>query len=155
MRSTPQLTLPSASLSREEWRSGSKEFDRLFLHHGIEVRGKPFELDRVRIYNLQRQGRLVWIVARDDGYAEPIGYQLSFWYRNLHWNEIEATDDLWYVSPDWRRDGIGSALKRLAHYELGRHGAVRVFDNIREAAHARLMGELGYEPWGTRWVKKI
>jgi len=154
MRSTPQLTLPSASLSREEWHSGSQEFNELFVRHGVEVRGKPFELDRPRIYALQRQGRLVWIVARND-FGEPIGYQLSFWYRNLHWNEIEATDDLWYVTPGHRRQGIGAALKSLAHIELARHGAIRVFDNIREAAHAKLMGELGYEPWGTRWNRKL
>jgi GNAT superfamily N-acetyltransferase len=130
------------------------EFNELFVRHGVEVRGKPFELDRARIANLQKQGRLVWIVARS-GFGLPVGYQLSFWYRNLHWNEFEATDDLWYVTPDLRRQGIGATLKSLAHHELRRHGALRVFDNIRAAAHAKLMGELGYEVYGTRWMKKL
>lgn len=154
MPSTPQLTLPSASLSREDWPKDTAEFDDMFVRHGIEVRGKPFDIDWERIAQMQRQGRLVWIVARSD-FGLPIGYQLSFWYRNLHWNEIEATDDMWFVVMSARRNGVGAALKALAHNELKRHGAVRVYDNVRHTEQSRLMGQCGFDVWGTRWVKTL
>jgi hypothetical protein len=146
-----------ASVSREEWPIGNSEFsefEQMFANHGIEVRGKPVELDRRRLSQLNMCGRLIWIVARSD-FGLPIGYQLSFWYRNLHWDEREAIDDLWFVVPSARCAGVGSKLKIIAHDELKRDGVVRVFDNIRESVHARLMGSLGFDPWGTRWVKQL
>src|ERR1700686_2215600 len=82
-------------------------FKRLFNEHGMEVRGKPFELDYRRYYQIQSEGRLVWIVARSIETDAPIGYACSFWYRDLHFNERVAADDLWFVTPAYREQGVG------------------------------------------------
>jgi RimJ/RimL family protein N-acetyltransferase len=118
------------------------------------VRGKPLELDLIRYRGLQKQGRLVWIVARSDG-GLPVGYSSSHWGRDLNFNEQVAWDGLWFVTPSARGVGVGTELKRLAHAELKRHGCVRVYDLIREDAHWRLLDKIGFDIWGTRWVKEL
>ena len=158
MQSTKLSTQPLALVSRELFPHGltrrGGEFRSLFDEHGLEVRGRAFELDYGRYSQLQKQGRLVWIVARAD--ELPVGYCCSFWYRDLHYcADYAATDDLWYVMPAFRRRGIGTELKKCCHVELHRHGIRRVYDNIRGDEHAPLMGELGYEKWATRWIKTL
>jgi len=135
---------------------GRQQFKGLFLSHGIEVRNKGFDLDFQRYYQIEKEGRLVWIVARTVEHSIPIGYACSFWYRDMHFNERVAADDLWYVDQSYRHSGIGKALKVMCHVELKRCGVVRVYDAIRESyRHPTLMQDLGFEKWGCRWVKML
>jgi GNAT superfamily N-acetyltransferase len=120
--------------------------------HAMEVRGKRFRLDYARYTQMELEGRLVWIVARAKG--DPVGYACSWWYRDLHFDERCAADDLWYVCPEYRRRGIGRRLKEAAHEILENCGVVRIGDNIRHGGVSlSLMGELGFEHWGTRWIR--
>ena len=134
-----------------------EQFRGLFLSHGIEVRGKGFDLDFSRYYHIEREGRLVWVVARTIDHNIPIGYACSFWYRDLHFcDERVAADDLWFVDKSYRRSGIGKAVKVMNHVELKRQGVVRVYDTIRATYnHPTLMQDLGFEKWGHRWAKTL
>jgi hypothetical protein len=130
------------------------EFSELFQAHGIEVRGKPFDLDFRRYHQIETEGRLVWIVARSGGV--PIGYACSFWYRDLHFDERVAADDLWFVHKDYRCKGIGESLKERCHADLKSQGVVKIYDTIRAAYnHPGLMSDLGFEFWGHRWRKTL
>jgi hypothetical protein len=133
------------------------EFAELFQAHGVEVRGKPFDLDFRRYRVIEREKRLVWIVARSIETDAPIGYACSFWYRDLHFNERVAADDLWFVRKDFRNKGVGIAVKTMCHEELKKQGVVRIYDAIRESYHhPRLMREIGFDKlWGFRWVKEL
>jgi hypothetical protein len=147
--------LPSASVNREVFPIGTiHEFDDLWIRHGIEVRGKPLELDRLRYAQLQNKGRLVWIVARSD-FGVPIGYSCSHWGRDLNFNERVGYDGLWFVTPAARGVGIGTTLKEIAHAELKRNGCLRVYDIIREDTHWKQLASIGFTAWGTRWVKEL
>ena len=132
-------------------------FGPLFEAHGIEVRGKPFDLDYRRYYSIEAEGRLVWIVASavgDGARLTPIGYACSFWYRDMHFNERVAADDLWYVAPAHRERGVGKVVKLMCHAELKKQGVVLIYDAIRtDHNHPTLMQELEFEVWGRRWVK--
>jgi len=133
-------------------------FGPLFRDHGIEVRGKPFELDYKRYYQIEAEGRLVWIVASTVGHGPhltPIGYACSFWYRDLHFNERVAADDLWFVRKDYRGSGVGKTVKLMCHAELKKQGVVTIYDTIRAVGfrHGTLMKELDFEPYGIRWKK--
>jgi hypothetical protein len=129
-------------------------FNSLFADHGREVRGKPFDLDFRRYGQIEREGRLVWIVARSIETDAPIGYACSFWYRDLHFNERVAADDLWFVRRGYRRSGVGKTVKLMCHAELKKQGVVRIYDAIRsDHNHPKLMQELEFEVWGHRWVK--
>ena len=132
-------------------------FGPLFHGHGMEVRGKPFELDYKRYYQIEAEGRLVWIVASTVDHGPrltPIGYACSFWYRDLHFDERVAADDLWFVRKDFRGSGVGKTVKLMCHAELKKQGVVRIYDAIRsDYNHPTLMQELEFEVWGRRWVK--
>src|ERR1700719_1785527 len=119
--------------------AGGTGFAELFQAHGIEVRGKPFDLDFRRYQAIEYEGRLVWIVARFTGV--PIGYACSFWYRDLHFDERVAADDLWFVHKDYRNKGVGLTLKLMCHEVLKEHGVVRISDTIRATGfvHPNLM----------------
>ncbi len=132
------------------------EFARLFDLHGREVRGKPFNLDFKRYHQIEFDKRLVWIVARSMETGVPIGYACSFWYRDLHFDERVAADDLWFVQKEFRRSGVGKTVKVMCHTELAKAGVVRICDSIRGAYnHPTLMQDIGFEKWGTRWTKNV
>lgn len=139
------------------------EFEALFKMHGVEVAGKPFELDYRRYFQLEADGRLVFVVARDDerrlkvtGHADAIGYSCHFWYRDLHFNRRRCADDLWFVLPQYRNRGIGTALKFLGHDMMHYRGCVQATDVIRnQFDHPNLMVGLKYAPRATQWIKDL
>jgi GNAT superfamily N-acetyltransferase len=146
-------------IGREIFPPPVSDFAPLFEAHGIEVRGQPFQLDFKRYNQLEFEGRLVWVVARHRDMIPwrdriPVGYSCHYWYRDLHFDERCATDDLWYVSKEYRGRGIGRRLKEMGHEILEKAGVTRIGDNIRDGAvSADQMAELGFEPWGTRWIR--
>jgi hypothetical protein len=148
--------LEDVTYAREQFPKLTGAFDTLFDEHGMEVRGKPFELDWGRIREIERQGRLVWIVARSIQTRAPIGYSCSFWYRDLHFDEIIAADDMWFVRRPFRGRGVGESLKQRGHFELAKAGVCRIYELVREAYnHPVLMEKIGFEKWGSRYVKII
>lgn len=141
--------------AREIFPGAKSEFDRLFFKHGLEVRGRPFELDFKRYHQLEFEKRLIWIVARWAKSNAPIGYSCHYWYRDLHYNERVGADDLWFVDRRVRALGIGFTLKLIGHDELWKCGVVETGDNIRATfRHNKLMDDLGFEKWGTRWKRR-
>jgi GNAT superfamily N-acetyltransferase len=148
-------------IGREIFPPPVSEFGSLFEAHGMEVRGKPFRLDFKQYHKIEFDGRLVWVVARDRRHYDPleapnraVGYSCSWWYRDMHFDERCAADDLWYVSPEYRDRGIGQRLKQAAHEILEKAGVVRIGDNIRHGGvHDDLMAGFNFVSWGTRWVK--
>ena len=127
------------------------EFHQLFVDHGIEARGRELELDVVRYAQMERDGRLGWFVARQEG--APIGYSLHYVYVGLHGPERLGHDDIWYVRPDCRHRGIGRALKELGHGWLREKGCVSTEDIVRGTLHRDLLQSMGYTHWGSRWMK--
>jgi GNAT superfamily N-acetyltransferase len=158
MLNISSLTKPSGSVEPiivcpEIFPPPVSDFAPLFEAHAMEVRGKPFRLDYKRYHELEFEGRLVWVAARSMKRG-PVGYACSWWYRDMHFDERCAAEDLWYVCPEYRRRGIGRRLKETAHEILEKCGVTRIGDNIRHGGvSADQMAELGFEPWGTRWTK--
>ena len=144
-------------ISRERFPLGTQaaEFDELFERHGQEVRGKPLKVASYRYLTIEAEGRLVWIVARNDN--QPIGYSAHYWYQDLNFaDERVATDTLWFVLPEYRGMGIGRQMKEMGHATLKGLGALRTYDFIRGSYdHLNLMRDIGFKPWGTRWVKDL
>jgi GNAT superfamily N-acetyltransferase len=132
-------------------------FAALFRSHGIEVRGKPFELDYRRYFQLESDGRLIFIVGRDKNLeSQPIGYSCHFWYRDLHFNERICCDDLWFVMPEYRGRGIGRALKVKGHSMMAAMGAIEAKDTIRGAfAHTNLMDAIGFKVKALQWTRDL
>jgi acetyltransferase (GNAT) family protein len=141
---------------KETFPGPKSEFDCLFDAHGREVRGEPFDLDFRRYRQIELEGRLVWIVARDNASGSPVGYACSWWYRDMHFDERVAADDLWFVHKYFRHGGIGKVLKTRCHQELERNGVMRVYDSIRLGGVLNgQMVRLGFRPWGMRWLRLL
>jgi GNAT superfamily N-acetyltransferase len=129
------------------------DFYELFDAHGIEARGRPLDLDIVRYAMIEREGRLAFFVARSE--AKPVGYSCHYFFAALHGSERLGHDDIWYVKPEHRGRGIGRALKEMGLAWLREKNCVNTEDIIRGKLHAELLQSMGYEAWGTKWVRKL
>jgi hypothetical protein len=127
----------------------------LFNAHGQEVRGRNMKIFWNRYYAIERDRRLVWIVARDEETATPIGYSCHWWYIDMHFGDKVATDDLWYVIPAARKLGIGRRLKEIGLACLVEAGVQRTYDMIRTDGPWQAMKNLGYYESGIRWSKDL
>lgn len=129
--------------------------NELFNAHGMELRGVPAKLDVSRYLQIQKEGRLVYITARDEkGIIQ--GYSNHYWHRHLHFPIRVAQDDAWYVMPALRNQGIGKRLREKALEELKKDGVQYVYGRLKvKHPHDNSMQELGYEPWETVWLKKL
>lgn len=147
------------SYAREKFPSlfgpDGQKWNDLFDAHGMEVRGRKFKLFWSRYYEIERQSRLIWIVARNHETGEPVGYSCHWWYVDMHFSDVIGADDLWYVIPAMRKLGIGRNVKLIGLHCLKKAGAVRTYDLIRDDGPWRTLKALGYEVWGTRWVSDL
>lgn len=140
-------------INREQFPTGS-EFEPLWEKHGIEVVGKPMDLNIAEYQRIEDQNRLIWIVARVDGH--PVGYSGHVIYYDRHFKSDKiAADDIWYVKPEFRKKGLGKALKRVGLSSLKEEGVTRTYDLIRHTKHSHTMESLGYTRWGTRWLLNL
>lgn len=144
-------------IAREKFPTAAERitFAPLWIAHGIEVRGRPLELDFARYEQIERDGRLVCVTARDmDG--RPVGYSWHYWYASLHFSQRTGHDDLWYVDRGYRMGGIGMAMRRMGLDLLREAGAVETSDFIREGGvWPGTMTALGYERRGSWWERKL
>lgn len=130
------------------------EWQPLFDAEGREIRGYPMQFDWLRYAKMASDKRLVFVATRLGN--APIGYCAGFVFRDLHWDERVAADDIWYVKPEYRCQGLGEGMKKALHENLKKLGANRVYDLTRnDYYHPVLMSDLCYTIWGTRWVRNI
>jgi GNAT superfamily N-acetyltransferase len=144
--------------SREEFDPDAADWmrqEQLFKMHGMELRGFPATLDIDRYLAMQREGRLVYITARDTA-GDIQGYSSHFWHRDLHFPVRVAQDDAWYVVPEWRNKGVGRKLREIAIQELRDAGVKYAYGRIKTAhPHDESMRDLGYVPWETVFIKEL
>src|SRR5215475_4398188 len=127
------------------------DFHPLFVAHGLEVQGRAIRPDVIRYAELERRKVLAFFAARRSG--EAVGYSCHFAYRSLHWQETIAHDDFWYVIPELRGHGVGTALRREGLKWAKSIGCVYVEAIMfRDRANRALLRKLGYKRKGIRWV---
>ena len=150
----------SISYNREkfplEYGPDSGLWKELFKAHGQEARGRDMKLNWSRYYQIEHEGRLIWIVARDENTLLPIGYSCHWSYVDMHFSDHVGADDLWYVIPAARGLGVGTRLKTTGLDALRAAGAIRTYDMIRAGSSAyNALDSLGYKMWGHRFVKEL
>lgn len=143
---------------REDFDPKAPDFGRwleLCDAHALELRGMKADIDIDQYQRLQKQGRLVLIMARNiDGLL--IGYSSHFWHRDLHFNQKIAQDDAWYVIPELRVRGIGRKLREMTIEELRKDGVKYVYGRLKTAhPHDDSMTSLGYFKWEDVYIKEI
>lgn len=133
--------------------AGNGKWQSLFDAHGTEVRGRPMVINWARYRSMERDGRLVWIVARERSSWIPVGYSGHYWYIDLHFCDKIAADDLWYVVPEHRGKGIGRRARQMGLDALAAMEVKTTSDLIRNGGPD--LTHFGYEPWGTRWIRQL
>src|SRR5215471_11463707 len=125
------------------------DYHPLFVAHGLEVQGRAIRPDVIRYADLERRGVLAFFGARRKG--EAVGYSCHFAYRSLHWAETVGHDDFWYVIPELRGAGIGTALRREGLKWAKKIGCAYVEALMfRDKANRSLLRTLGYKRQGIR-----
>lgn len=77
-------------------------------------------------FNLERAGKLVFAVAREEG--AMVGYFIGFVQPNLHYSTcLTCTMDIFYVHPNHRGNRTGIRLFQFVEKELRRRGVQRWF----------------------------
>jgi GNAT superfamily N-acetyltransferase len=142
------------SIKRENFPRLYAEFLPLWQDEGREVRFRPMKLNVNRYREIERENRLIWIVARNRD-SVPIGYCCEYWFVDLHFCDKIGCGDIWYVVPAWRKCGIGKQLKLEAHRHLKDAGIVETYETIRHAFAPEIMRNLGYESCRTQWTKTL
>lgn len=144
--------------AREEFNPDAPDWGRqneLFEAHGVELRGFKAKLDIPRYLQIQKDGRLIYITARDAS-GTIQGYSSHFWHRDLHFPVLVAQDDAWYVVPELRKQGIGKCLREHALEELKKAGVRYAYGRLKTAhPHDESMTELGYQPWETVYIREL
>lgn len=93
---------------------------------------------------MERQGRLVMIVARDGGLV--VGYAVFALQRHLHYAETVAINDAIYLAPEVRKGFAARGLIRFADTCLIESGARKIYYHVKLRHDWRaLLERIGYE----------
>lgn len=104
---------------------------------------------------METAGMLFLYTARVHG--ELAGYGIYIVRPHPHSQEsVQAYQDAIYVSPEYRRNGIGRGLIVYADRELAREGAQVVYQHVKKAHDfGRLLESMGYEYVEKIYAKRI
>lgn len=95
---------------------------------------------------LDRMGFLHGVTVRDDG--KLVGYFLSFVTPHLHYkNHIFSSNDVVFISKDYRRGTIAARMFKFAETTLKEKGVTKMHVNVKLANDfGSLLERLGYMP---------
>lgn len=101
--------------------------------------------DKLRVYTLRT------------GAGELVGYAIYFVGLSPHYRASkQATHDVLYVRPDWRRGLIGLQLIQYADGQLRAEGVQVVYQKVRTCLDfSRLLERIGYEQIETVWARRL
>ena len=112
-----------------EWEQASvvfDEFQELFDAHYLEIYGKGRKVERDVFTNLEHADMLLFLVARDDGKA--VGYYvMSVSFSVYIPSRVEAKELAIYVSPEYRKQGITTAMQDVMDKALKVKGVSDVY----------------------------
>lgn len=105
---------------------------------------------------LERAGTLRAYGARCDGLL--VGYAIFFVAAHPHYaGSLQATEDILYVHPEYRRGRVGIELVRYTERELKRLGVQVVHHHVKVAhpALGKVLEHLGYNMVETIYSKRL
>lgn len=116
-------------------------------HKEVDVNNYDLELnpDWKQYYKLEEAGALRILTARDNG--KLVGYFFTLVWPSLHFAQVlQATSDILYVMPEYRRGGTGAKLIKEAEKMMQDAGATRGYIVAKaNTAAARMLPRQGYK----------
>lgn len=122
---------------------------------GVTKDDVPVDVGWHRFTELEQKGALHTLTVRDSG--RLIGYHVTFVGPHYHYNSTpHGMVDLYYVLPEYRKQGVGVQMFIEAEKSLKELGVVRVVTGTKvHLPHDKLFTSLGYELTERQYVKVI
>jgi len=117
--------------------------------------GAKFDPDYGAYIRGQDQGKFVLVTAKDSGVL--VGYIVFGISRHIRYQStLVAQEDLYYVVPDYRRQGIAKKLFEVAEAKLKEYNVDFVFATTKTYLdRSGLLEQSGYECFEKKFAKKI
>ena len=128
-----------------------KHWEELNTSHG-----EPFNANLAVYEYTEKEGTLMIFTARDEG--DLIGYSAVFIHQGLHcMGQKQATQDVFYVSPEHRGGMVGTRLIHTAEKHLKEAGVELMMhhSNIKNMLLGKLLEALGYEPIAVNYQRRL
>lgn len=116
--------------------------------------GQKFAPSYDRYMQYEKAGWLIQCVARENG--EMVGYATMYICPSMHTQQIIATEDTFFILPEYRKGRNGIRLVQFAEEECKKRGAVEVMMTAKMTNTAgRLMECLGYTKVAEQYSKQF
>ena len=116
--------------------------------------GQQFNPSREMYMGYENAGWLIQCVVRDDG--AMVGYATMFVTPSLHTQQIIATEDTFFLLPEYRKGRNGVRLVKFAEDECRKRGAVEIMMTAKLTNQAgRLMECMGYSQVAKQYSKQF
>jgi hypothetical protein len=104
--------------------------------------------------SLEKAGKLRILTARDG--EKLVGYYVAFLTRNLHYNILCATEDMYYLAPEYRQGTLGIKLFIEAEKMIREAKAVITVAKTKVSHnHGIIFERLGYRPFEHVYMKVL
>ena len=136
------------------------EFSQLLKPHMAEINvterlGFEFKPDYFRYVKLQEAGVILVVTCRDDG--KLIGYCVFSVTQHIRYQSCKiATEDLYYIVPEYRGKGLGKQLFIETENILKDKGVNQVvFSTKTYSDNSHIFEKLGYKLFEKHFTKRI
>jgi len=131
---------------------------RLASEHWSETEGyrhgQVFAPDAYRYFQYNDIGFYLMFTARDEG--RMVGYAGMYVTPSMHTQQIIATEDTWFLLPDYRKGRNALAFHRFVEDEMQRRGVVEIGMTAKLTNHAgKILEYLGYKPVSLQYSKHL
>lgn len=140
------------------------EANNLFVGHYLEASADlsvPLEVNWALYEHLEQANLEVCVVARRDSVA--VGYAVYFIVPHLHYDQLVAENDIFYLAPEERHGWVGLRLFRHAERLLRERGVDEMIGRVKQ--HVKpgrgrsdlgpMFEFMGYRPIETVYRKRL
>ncbi len=154
------INLSKITFQKESLNDFITEFAALLKPHMDEINvsqrlGFVFKPDYGRYIKMQEAGIFVVVTCRDDG--KLIGYSVFGMMPHIRYPDCKiAKEDLYYIIPEYRGNGIGTQLFIETEKVLKEQGVNQIiFTTKTYSDNSHLFEKLGYEFYEKAFTKRI
>lgn len=115
---------------------------------------QSFNPDKERYLHFENMGIYYQFTVRDEG--KLVGNCGMYVMKSMHTQELVATEDTWYLLPDYRKAGSGVRLYRYVEKFLENLGVVEITMSARIGNKSgQIMEKLGYNKTAYQYSKHL
>lgn len=133
------------------------DFIKLAQSHWEETqlhpRGKPLNPDKNRYLKAEADGWFIFCTARDG--RKLVGHLGFYLTPSMHTQSLTATEDYWFILPEYRRGRNAIDLYLFAEHEIVRRGGQEIEATLPIAKSGKLLSYFGFKPVAQHYWKSL